>query len=241
MSFIHYSKQIAERIRHVLQEDRREFAFDKAEGVFEFTLPLNDCCIDSLKYYIFVHDDRYILYAHLPFRADLNVRRNKWQLSMFLLKANYVLYNGSFQLNYRNGVIRYRIYHQCDHHIPSEENIREAIQTSAYAFETFGCGIAGILRYSMTAEYAFDICKNEQLKLAFFNDSDTAAQKDNGTAAENDSAKEVVDTDEIAAKLEELYEAFHGPDGTAENNTSIGDAVDNGIGDENFDTHLFDE
>ena len=137
MTFIHYSKQIAERIRYVLQEDGREFEFDKAEGVFAFPLPLRDSCIDRLQYYIFVLDDRYVLYAHPPFRADFSVRRNKWQLAMFLLKANYVLYDGSFQLNYRNGIIRYRIFHQCDDRIPSEDNIREAIQAAACAYEAY--------------------------------------------------------------------------------------------------------
>ena len=236
MSFIHYSKQIAERISHVLQEDGREFTFDKSESVFEFTLPLNDCCVDSLKDYIFVHDDRYILYAHLPFRADLNVRRNKWQLAMFLLKANYVLFDGSFQLNYRNGVIRYRIYHQCDHHIPSEKNIREAIQTSAYAFETFGCGIAGILRYSMTANYAFELSQNEQLKLAFFSSDDTTVLQNTGAATETDSAEEETESDKIAAQIEELFVALRGSPFKDED-----DAADNDTDDENLDSHLFDE
>lgn len=239
MTFVQYSKQIAERIRHVLQKDRRKFEYDEAEGVFTFTLPLHDLSIESLQYYIFVHEDRYILYAHPPFRADLNDRRNKWQLAMFLLKANYVLYDGSFQLNYRNGLIRYRIYHQCDGHIPSEENIREAIQISAYAYETFGCGIAGILRFSMTADYAFDLCENEQLKLALFSSDDTSAQQDTGAATEADSEEEETESDKIAAQIEELFEALRGS--PFEDDTDTSDAADNGTDDENLDTHLFDE
>lgn len=240
MTFMQYSKQIAERIYHVLQKDMREFEFDKSEGVFAFTLPLHDNCIESLQYYIFVHEDRYILYAHPPFRADLNDRRNKWQLAMFLLKANYVLYDGSFQLNYHNGIIRYQIFHQCDRQLPSEENIREAIQTSAYAFETFGCGIAGILRYSMTADYAFELSQNEQLKLAFFNNDDEAVQKDTGASTKSDSEEET-ESDKIAAQLDELFEALRGKPFEDEDDTSAGGAADNGAEDENLDTHLFDE
>lgn len=240
MTFMQYSKQIAERICHVLQKDMREFEFDKAEGVFTFTLPLHDNCIESLQYYIFVHEDRYILYAHPPFRADLNDRRNKWQLAMFLLKANYVLYDGSFQLNNRNGIIRYRVYHQCDHRLPSEENIREAIQTSAYAFETFGCGIAGILRYGMTADYAFDFSQNEQLKIAFFNNDDEAAQKDTGASTEADSEEET-ESDKIAAQLDELFEALRGKPFEDEDDANTSEATDNGTEEETLDTHLFDE
>lgn len=238
MTFVQYSKQIAERIRHVLEEDGREFEFDKDEGVFEFTLPLHNNCIDSLQYYVFIHEDRYILYAHPPFRADLNDRRNKWQLAKFLLKANFVSYDGSFQLNYRNGLIRYRIYHQCDGHIPSEENIREAIQTSAYKFETFGCGIAGILRFSMTADYAFDLSQNEQLKLTFFGSDDTPTQQDTGAATEADSVEEETESDKIAAQIEELFEALRGSPFEDEDNT---DAADNDTDDENLNTNLFDE
>ena len=240
MTFIHYSKQIADRIRHVLQEDEREFEFDKAEGVFTFTLPLNDCCIDSLQYYIFIHDDRYILYAHPPFRADLTVRRNKWQLAMFFLRVNYVLYDGSFQLNYRNGIIRYRIFHQCDHQIPSEENIRDAIQAAAYAYKTFGCGIAGILRHKMTAEYAFEVSQNEQLKLAFFNNDETVTQEYTGKSTEVNSAEEE-ENDKIAAQLEELFAAFHGTDDADESLPNAIDSVDSGADNENLDVHLFDE
>ena len=243
MTFIHYSKQIAERIRCVLKEDGREFEFEKAEGVFTFTLPLNDCCIDELQYYIFVHDDRYILYAHPPFRADLTVRRNKWQLAMFLLKANYVLYDGSFQLNYRNGMIRYRIFHQCDDKIPSEENIREAIQAAAYAYETFGCGIAGILRCMMSAVYAFEVCQNEQLKVAFFGKDETATQKNDAATIEavNAEYEDAETNDEIVAQLEDLFAAFHKPDDTDGNDTSELDSVDNVTVNESFDTHLFGE
>ena len=158
-----------------------------------------------------------------------------------MLKANYVLYDGSFQLNYRNGLIRYRIYHQCDHRLPSEENIREAIQTSAYAFETFGCGIAGILRYSMTADYAFDLSQNEQLKRAFFNSDDETAQKDVGAATETDSIEEETESDKIAAQIEELFEALRGKPFEDEDDTNTSDSADNGTDDENLDTHLFDE
>lgn len=240
MTFIHYSKQIAERIRRVLQEDGREFEFDKAEGVFAFTLPLNDCCIDSLQYYIFIHDDRYILYAHPPFRADLTVRRNKWQLAMFFLRVNYVLYDGSFQLNYRNGIIRYRIFHHCDDRIPSEENIREAIQTAAYAYEAFGCGIAGILRYKMTAEYAFEESQNEKLKLAFFNNDDTATQEDANATTKAVSVEEDIH-DKIATRLEELFAAFHGTDDVDEGDANATGSLSNSTGDESFDIHLFGE
>ncbi len=240
MTFVQYSKQIAERIRHVLEEDGREFEFDKDEGVFEFTLPLHNNCIDSLQYYVFIHEDRYILYAHPPFRADLNDRRNKWQLAKFLLKANFVS-DGSFQLNYRNGLIRYRIYHQCDGHIPSEENIREAIQTSAYKFETFGCGIAGILRFSMTADYAFDLSQNEQLKLTFFGSDGTPMQQDTGIATEADSAEEETESDKIAAQLDELFEALRGKPFEDEDDTDASDAADNSTDNENLDTHLFEE
>lgn len=242
MTFIHYSKQIAERIRYVLQEDGREFEFDKAEGVFVFTLLLCDSSIGRLKYYIFVLDDRYILYAHPPFRADFSVRRNKWQLAMFLLKANYVLYDGSFQLNYRNGIIRYRIFHQCDDRIPSEDNIREAIQDAAYAYETYGCGIAGILQNKMTADYAFEVSQNEQLKLAFLNKDDKVTQKE--VAATNESGREEDDAetnDRIAAQLEELFVSFHIFDDAEENTANGGSAVDGGTDEESFDTHLFDE
>ena len=240
MTFIHYSKQIAERIRNVLQEDGREFEFDKAEGVFAFTLPLHDSCIDRLQYYIFVLDDRYILYAHPPFRADLTDRCNKWQLAMFLLRANYVLYDGSFQLNYRNGIIRYRIFHQCDDHIPSEENVREAIQAAAYAYVTYGCGIAGILRQKMTAAYAFEVSQNEQLKQAFSNNDETVVQKDTGKSTEADNAEEE-DNDKIAAQLEELFAALRGSPFEDEEDTNTGDAADNDTDDETLDTHLFDE
>ena len=242
MTFIHYSKQIAERIRNVLQEDGREFEFDKAEGVFAFTLPLHDSCIDRLQYYIFVLDDRYILYAHPPFRADLTVRRNKWQLAMFLLKANYVLYDGSFQLNYRNGIIRYRIFHQCDDRIPSVENIREAVQAAACAYVAYGCGFAGILENKMTADDAFEVSQNEKLKLAFFSKDVKVTQKEVAAITESDSEEDDAETnDRIAARLEELFAALHDFDDSEENTVNAGSAVDSGTGDESIDTHLFDE
>ena len=234
-----YSKQITERIRRVLEEDGREFEFDKDEGVFSFTLPLHDRCIDSLQYYIFVHDDRFILYAHPPFLADINDRPNILQLAILLLELNYGLYSGSFQLNFRNGMLRYRVYYECGSHNPSKDNIRvrEALQAATYAFETFGCAIVGVLRFGMSANYAFKLSKSEQLKLAFFGDEPTV-QKDTGASTESDSEAET-ESDKIAAQLDELFEALRGK--PFEDDTSAGDAADNGAEDENLDTHLFNE
>lgn len=162
------SRQLMNRISHVLQEDGREFKCHGYRSIrFEFTLPLNDSCIDCLQCVISFFDDFYSMNTHSKLQADLHNKNQMWNIAMFLLKVNYELPDGSFQLDFTSGEIRYHYFHRCDDHLPSEEIIRDAIEDSASKYEIYGWGIAGILTGSFTtADQAFEFCKNVRLKRA---------------------------------------------------------------------------
>lgn len=161
------ARDVYELIRHVLQEDGREFK-SKCGGYwcqFKFTLPLHDSCTDCLHYEIRFIDDFYLVYTHSEFQADLHDKQKMWNLATFLLQANQKLYDGDFQMDFQSGEICLEILHKCDGHVPSEIIIREDIENSAHAFEIYGWGIAGILADEFTtADQAFEFCRGVRLE-----------------------------------------------------------------------------
>lgn len=165
-----YSKEIAEQIREVLTEDSRDFHFNDGIGFFEFTLDLESKDIDHLQCIISVGLDSYTLFAIPPLKADTRNRRMMVPLSKFLHLANYRLYNGCFQLNYKTGEIRYKIYHDCQSALPSKITILESILTAAVAMGSYAHGLTGLIfQRDMTAEEAFEDGERKRMRAIFVN------------------------------------------------------------------------
>lgn len=191
-----YSKEIAEQIREVLTEDSRNFHFDDSIGYFEFSLDLESEDLDRLQCIIAVGLDSYTLFGIPPLKADIRNRRMMTSLSKFMHLVNYRLYNGCFQLNYKTGEIRYKIFHDCQSALPTKLTILESILTVAVDMGNYAHGLTGlVLRRDMTAEEAFEDGERKRLRLIFVNNkaqeklleprvSESDEESDNGFDAE---------------------------------------------------------
>ena len=153
-----YSEEIVGAIKDFLEEDDWNYGFDDEAGMFRFGLNLKGR-LKKAQYVVDVHDDQYMVYAIAPIGADQNDRNQLQDMAEFLTRANYGLKNGNFELDFRDGEIRFKSFVDCDGVIPSIEVIRNSIYIPAMMYERYGEGIVGIIFGGMDPEEAINLCE----------------------------------------------------------------------------------
>lgn len=157
-----YSKDIAQAINTYLKEDNWHFSFDDKRGVFKFGLSLKGK-LKKINYIIYVKEDQYIVYTISPLGADEDDETMMATIAEFVCRANYGLKNGNFELDMRDGEIRFKCFVDCEGIIPTAEMVRNSIHCPAVMFEQYSEGIVGIIFGSMNAKDAIKKCETSPI------------------------------------------------------------------------------
>lgn len=161
-----YSKDIADAINRFLTEDDWHFLFDEQRGMFKFGLSLKSR-MKSINYIIDVKDDEYVVYAISPIGADHMDENMMTSMADFICRANYGLKNGNFELDMRDGEIRYKSYVDCEGITPTTDIVRNSILCPGAMFNQYGDGIVDIIFGGASAKDAIAKCEKspeEQLR-----------------------------------------------------------------------------
>lgn len=153
-----YSKSIADAINSFLTEDDWHFSFDDQRGLFKFGLNLKGR-IKNVRYIVHVKDDEYVVYAISPIGADEDDEKKMAIMAEFICRANYGLKNGNFELDMRDGEIRYKSFVDCEGLTPTTEMVRNSIHCPAAMFGRYGDGIVDIIFGNSTAKEAVAKCE----------------------------------------------------------------------------------
>ena len=153
-----YSKNIADAINSFLTEDDWHFSFDDQYGLFKFGLNLKGR-IKKVSYIVDVKDDEYVVYAISPIGADEKDEKMMAVMAEFICRANYGLKNGNFELDMRDGEIRYKSFVDCEGLTPTTEMVRNSIHCPAAMFDRYGDGIVDIIFGNSTAKEAVAKCE----------------------------------------------------------------------------------
>ena len=153
-----YSKSIANTIHAFLTEDEWHFSFDEQRGLFKFGLNLKGR-IKNVRYIVDVKDDEYVVYAISPIGADEKNEKIMAIMAEFICRANYGLKNGNFELDMRDGEIRYKSFVDCEGLTPATEMVRNSIHCPAVMFDRYGDGIVDIVFGNSTAKEAVAKCE----------------------------------------------------------------------------------
>ena len=150
-----YSQDIADEIRGFLLDDDWKFDFDEEKGVFRFGVNI-DGKMKHVNYFVPVRDDSYTVYAISP--VSLQVMN---AITEFICRANYGLRNGNFEVDMRDGEIRYKVFVDCDGgQIPTRDIIRGSIIIPAMMFERYSPGILAVIFAGKSAAEAIEPCEN---------------------------------------------------------------------------------
>ena len=155
-----YSEDIAGEIRGFLLDDDWNFDFDEEKGVFRFGVNI-DGKMKHVNYFVPVRDDSYTVYAVSPVSGDSDDPQVMNALAEFACRANYGLRNGNFEVDMRDGEVRYKVFVDCDGgQIPSREIVRGSIIIPAMMFERYSPGILDVIFKGVSAAEAISHCED---------------------------------------------------------------------------------
>ena len=155
---IDYTEEITEMIREFLSEDDWHFDFDDENGCFTFNISI-DGKLQHLRYVIYVKDDGYTVYAVSPLNADSDDPAVMSKMADFICRANYGIRNGNFELDMRDGEIRYKVFVDCDENLPNQNIVRNSIVIPSVMFERYSAGIIDVMFKDSSAEDAITKCE----------------------------------------------------------------------------------
>ena len=154
-----YSKEIARAIEEFLIDDDWHFRYDEDKGIFRFDVRLKGK-ITSLNYVVDVKEDEYLVYAFPPISTDPEDGQVMAVMAEFVCRASYGLINGNFELDFRDGELRYKSFVDCDDGaIPTRRIIRNSIYCPAMMFERYIPGILAVLFSGASAKEAVESCE----------------------------------------------------------------------------------
>ena len=156
-----YSDELANIVKKFLTDDEWHYIFDEELGIFEFNVK-SSSKIQKVKYLIDVKEKEIVIYGICPINAECDDEKMMAQMAEFVCRANYGIKNGNFELDFRDGEVRYKSYIDCENENPSTEVIKRSIFYIAIMFERYGNGITSIVFAGDSAKKAIDMCENTQ-------------------------------------------------------------------------------
>lgn len=137
--------EIAERVQDYMDQEgiKYEYTPDNERPKIQTGFEVS-CKLQSVKILILFNEDGYSALGVCPISADEESRADVMD---YLTRANYGLRNGNFELDLRDGEIRYKTYVCCYGMEPeylTDEVIERSIFMIPSMFKKYGNGIAAI-------------------------------------------------------------------------------------------------
>lgn len=150
-------EQIVDAVRDFLDGDDWHYQYDAEDQVISAGIRLRSK-IKTGKIRIIFKDDSYAVYLYSPISGD---ESNLTELNKYLTMANYGLANGNFELDYRDGEIRYKTYVNCNglESLP-KDIIQDSILVGCAMMDRYGDGIAALSLGFSDAETAIKKAEN---------------------------------------------------------------------------------
>lgn len=201
-----YNKEIAAAIEQFLQEDGWHYSFDGKRGVFTFQLSVRSK-LQQIEYSVRVRRREYIVYGILPLGGDRKDKDLMARLAEFVCRINYGMYNGNFELDFRDGELRYKSYVDCEDALPGRKVIKNSISCTAAMCNRYAPGLLDILFGGASAEQAEDKCEEEGFtrvsRLLFGEDGDDTMRGESDLDAAIERLKKLLDALEDSGGDEE--------------------------------------
>ena len=134
-------EQIVDAVRDWLDGDDWHYEYNAERRLIRMGINLKST-IKSGRIFIDFKDDCYLVYLYSPINGD---KDNLGELTKYLTMANYALYNGNFELDVRDGAIRYKTFVNCDGiETLSPAVIQDSIYVPCIMMDRYGDGIAAL-------------------------------------------------------------------------------------------------
>lgn len=133
---------------------------EKNGHIFEFGVTLK-CAVGAVRVFADVRDGYYLCYVVLPVSGKNNIL----EIQRFLTMANYGLINGNFELDLRDGEIRYKTFVNCEELVSLPARIvQDSVIQALLTVQKYGDSIARLCLFpgESSAQKEMDICEPRQ-------------------------------------------------------------------------------
>lgn len=137
-----YTFEIARKINNWFDKDNWKYTFDEEKGVFKTGIQIHGK-LKRCMVYIAVEEESFQSYGTI----DIGVDEDKIDdVAVFLTRVNFGLKYGNFELDYRDGEIRYQYAVDCHGGMMlTDEIIGRAVYVPALMFQKYGDGLLAVL------------------------------------------------------------------------------------------------
>ena len=156
-----YNTEITDFIGKVFNDINFKYQFDEERGIYRFVMSL-DGPITNINCAMVVRNEEILTYGISPLCADNKKAEMMAKMAEFITRANYSLKNGCFEMDYRDGELRYRIYTDCDGVMPSEMVILDCIHVCATTFKRYAPGIVSMIFTDKSPADAIKECEDDR-------------------------------------------------------------------------------
>ena len=135
-------EQIVDALRDWLDNDDWHYDYDAEHHVIRAGINL-DCKLRNARMFIPIREDgSYIVNIVLPISGD---PKNMGELVKYVAMVNFGLANGNFEVDVKDGELRYKIYVNCKglETLP-DQIIKDSIYAGWFMVERYGDGIAAL-------------------------------------------------------------------------------------------------
>ena len=134
-------EQIVDAVRDWLDGDDWHYEYDAEKHLIKMGVTLKSR-IKSGRIFVDIKKDCYAVYLCAPISGD---KDNIGELLRYIAMANYGLLNGNFEVDVRDGEIRYKTYVNCDGlESLSPAVIQDSICVGCFMMDRYGDGIAAL-------------------------------------------------------------------------------------------------
>lgn len=135
------TEQIVDAVRDWLDGNDWRYEYDAEKHMIKTGVTLKSK-IKSGRIYVDIKSDCYVVYLYAPISGD---KDNIGELVKYVAMANYGLMNGNFEVDPRDGEIRYKTFVNCDGlESLSPAVIQDSIYVGCVMMDRYGDGIAAL-------------------------------------------------------------------------------------------------
>ena len=134
-------EDMVDAVRDYIDGEGYRYEYDAEHQMLKLGFTLK-CKLKNVRLFWEFTDKGYIVYSVSPINAD---KDNLGEMAKYLHMANYGLINGNFELDYRDGEVRYKC-HVCTDGLDSvsKEILERSLDVGIAMMNRYGDGIAAL-------------------------------------------------------------------------------------------------
>lgn len=153
-----YSKQIANKLVSYMEEKEFRYEFNREEGILKFNFNI-ESNLGKVHFYLNIYSCFFVSYGCIEMRVK---EAQRAEVAEFIARANYGLLFGNFELDMRDGEIRYKCTVDCEQCILSDEMLRTSIAIPIQMYEKYGDMLLKVMFGMMNAKEAVEIAESKK-------------------------------------------------------------------------------